>query len=59
MKNEKSTDSDEINYRKKFIKRELDRLAAIPAENILPEVLPFVRQYEKNLGDELAKLEGR
>jgi hypothetical protein len=43
--------------RKRFLRRELDRLGKIPIENILPEVLPFLQTYLTELNDELRSYE--
>lgn len=53
----KVTLTDEEKKRKAFIKRELDRLAAIPSEDMLPGAVPFVRKYERELEAELQRLE--
>ena len=49
--------TDEVAKRRRFINAEIERIRAISPQNVLPEVLPFVRDYERQLRDELKKLE--
>jgi hypothetical protein len=46
-----------IQRRKRFLRKELERLGEIRNENVLPEVLPFLKSYLVELSDELRSYE--
>ncbi len=45
--------STSIAKRKRFLRSELERLEKIRDENVLPEILPFLKSYLTELREEL------
>ncbi len=51
--------ANELEKRKRFLKREIERIKKIPPEAVLVEVLPFLESYAASLRDELRAYEDK